>query len=195
MRQRQQESVVVNADVKVFELGGGHVQVLQWKLNVRECQLAEMRRIVAVVIEKRVERGEFVVEHGCLELLLAFAQLLRELAGLFQVQYQLVVTCLDTLKIFLLLGEERSHPLSHIFDNLLGGLLSLCPAGQALAFVSVDLGHQRVGCLVDALEGDLTCQVDLVADRVAMLANRHLGLFEHLGQVGSRVAYLRQKCT
>ena len=37
----------------------------------------------------------------------------------------------------------------------------------------------------DVLEGDLTCQVDLVANRVAMLANRRYGLVEHLGLVGS----------
>ena len=51
---------------------------------------------------------------------------------------------MDSLQICLLLDNERSHPLAHIFDNVLVGLLGLRPARQALAFVRVDLGYQRV---------------------------------------------------
>ena len=61
-----------------------------------ECQLAERRLVRAC---KRVERGEFVSEHGCLELLLAIGELLRELFGLIQVQFELGLTsCLKYLR-------------------------------------------------------------------------------------------------
>ena len=42
---------------------------------------------------------EFVVEHGRLELLLAVAQLLRELFGLVQVTCQLGLTYLNSLNL------------------------------------------------------------------------------------------------
>ena len=57
--------------------------------HVCECQLAEKRRIAQV--RKRVERGEFFVKHGSFELLLAIAELSRELVGLVQVNDHIVV--------------------------------------------------------------------------------------------------------
>ena len=103
-------------------------------------------------------------------------ELSRELVGLVQVQRQLRVTCLDTLQICVLLGKERSHPLAHIFDIDLGGLLGRLPARQALALVSVDLCQQRIGRLVNVLERCLSRYVDLSAQGVAMLSNSHFGL-------------------
>ena len=66
-------------------------------------------------------------------------------------------------------------------------LLARCPARQALALVRVDLAHQRVGCFVDVLERCLSCNVDLLADRVAMFANCQLGFVQSLGKDRSRV--------
>ena len=45
--------------------------------------------------ESLLNMAEFV-KHGCLELLLAIAQLSRELVGLIHVPYQLVLSSLDT---------------------------------------------------------------------------------------------------
>ena len=104
-----------------------------------EGQLAEKRRLFQAW--KSDERCNFVVEHGGLELLLAIAELLRELVGLLQVQCQLVVTFPDTLKKRLRLDEKLSHPLAHISNGDLGGRLGRPSARQALALVRVDLGH------------------------------------------------------
>ena len=157
--QRQQE-VVVGADVDRFELGGGDVELFERQLYVCKCQLAQRRLADA---GKRVERGEFVVEHGCLELLIAFAELLREFFGLVQLQlkYQLVVTSFEASQTLLLLCYESAHPFAYIFDGGLGGLLGRCPARQAVAFVCVNFGHQCFGCFVDVLDGDLAGNVDL----------------------------------
>ena len=93
-----QQEVVRNSDVNWFEFGGGEVDFVEWKLDVRELQLAET--CLAHAGGKRVERGQFVAEHGCLELLLAIAELLYELFSLGQLLLcQLRLTCLKSLKI------------------------------------------------------------------------------------------------
>ena len=74
-----------------------------------------------------------------------------------------VLTCLDALKISLLLGEKCAHPLVYTFDNALCGLLVQLPVRQAFLLVCVDLGHQLVRRLVDALDGGLSGNVNLLA--------------------------------
>ena len=44
--QRQKEVVVVGVDVERFEFGGVVVKLLEWKLDVNECQLAKRRTAV-----------------------------------------------------------------------------------------------------------------------------------------------------
>ena len=85
----------------------------------------------------------------------------------------------------MLLGEERSHPLVHIPDGDLDGLLGRSPTQHAVDFVHVDLFHQRVGCLVEVIDRRLSCNVDFESQSVAMLANCQLGLDGHLGQLDS----------
>ena len=111
-----QQEVIVAKNANWFELGAGHVQMIEWKLHVCECQLAKRRQTHA---RKRNERCEFVAEHDCFELLLAIAELLRQLV-VVQLEYELVVSSLDTVQKCLLLGDGRSHPLAHIFDGDLG---------------------------------------------------------------------------
>ena len=84
----------------------------------------------------------------------------------------------------MLFAEERSHPLAYIFDRVLCGLLGQLPARQAFLLVRVDLDHQRVGFFEDVLDCCLTYNVDLLGQRVAMLANSSLGFVERLDQVG-----------
>ena len=59
----------------------------------------------------------------------------------------------------MLLVEERSHPLAHIFGNEL-----------------IRAPDRRV----DVVELCLSCNVDMLAQRVEMLANGQLGLDGHL---------------
>ena len=80
MVERQHEVVGGSENIRL-ELVVGDVQFFEWKLNVCECQLAEGRLTHS---GKRDERGEFVAEHGCLELLRAIAQLLQDLVGLYK---------------------------------------------------------------------------------------------------------------
>ena len=85
------------------------------------------------------------------------------------------VTCLDAFQICLLFGEKCAHPLAHIFNIAFGRLLGRFPARQAFLLVRVDLAHQIVRRLVDVLERCLACNVHLLTQRVAMLANSPLG--------------------
>ena len=45
--------------------------------------------------------------------------------------------------------------------------------------------NQRVSCLVDLLELYLSCNVDILTQRVAMRFDCQLGFDSHLGQLGS----------
>ena len=65
---------------------------------------------------------------------------------------------MDNLKKCVLLGEERSHPLAHIFDNILGSLLGRRSARQALAFALID---KMFTCLSYA-SASIVNQIDLV---------------------------------
>ena len=92
-----QQEVIACRDVNWLELVADDVQRLERKLDVCESQLA--KRHVANAWG-RDERGQFVAEHDCLELLLAIAELLRELVDYVQARYQLELTCLIILKIY-----------------------------------------------------------------------------------------------
>ena len=58
--ERQQEAVVGQVDWLEFSGDGSDVQLLEWNLDVCECQLAE-RRIIAEVVQKRAECEELNV--------------------------------------------------------------------------------------------------------------------------------------
>ena len=117
--------------------------------GVCECQLAESRPIASVW--KRDEQGKFVVERGGLELLLARVSSFEHLFASSK-------RSINSASLASTLALRSS---THIFENVLAGLLDLRPARQALALVRVDLGHQL---FVHILDGDLSCNVDFLAD-------------------------------
>ena len=85
---------MIDSGVERLEVGVVNDQFLERELDVCECQLAEKRRLANA--GKLNERGEFVAEHGCLELFLAIVELLHELVGLVQVKCsQLSLTFLN----------------------------------------------------------------------------------------------------
>ena len=70
-------------------MDGIHIETTSVRMSTRQ-DLAHAR--------KYAEWGEFVVEHGHLELLHAIAELFHELVGFVQFKYHIVVTSLNYLK-------------------------------------------------------------------------------------------------